>query len=589
MSSQQYVYHCPFANQASHGLFTDCSPYLLPDRIARRIPSSGSSPQVSISIDGPSSSGSGEIHHVDKSSVLNCVSSYNKRMCYAPRLQLLLTVLAGPVTIGLLPADVILNIFHFVRVIYAGPVGFPNGLTYYSGGRDLVEWRRSWWYPLIHVCGKWRSVIFASPNFLDLRLVCVPYTRVELVDIWPPFPIIIRSCHPTAEDYDFDAAIVHHDRVCEIDLHLTSLQLERWTSAMQVQFPALTHLSLMLHWLSMERPLAPALPDEFLGGFAPNLQSLELNFIPFPALPKLLLNATQLSSLSLQNIPHSGYISPKVMVTSLAVLVNLKCLFIGFESPESSPNPESRRPPPPSRTLLPALTNFSFQGASEYVEALVAQVDAPLLDYISMSFFHQFTFDTPQLAQFMMRATGLKAFNEAHVDFRDCVWVKFFSQTETIFHTKGSYLTIQCGILELQLSCLAQLFTSFFPSIYTMEHLYIYSRHLEPQPQEDVENLRWLETFQSFTAVKSLYVSKEFVQGIAHSLQELGEERLMDVFPALESLFLEGFQISRPVQEAVEKFVAARQLLGHPVAVSDWDNLNRFSFKLPSLLSAIPD
>ena len=174
----------------------------------------------------------------------------------------------------------------------------------------------------------------------------------------------------------------------------------------------------------------------------------------------------------------------------------------------------------------------------------MAQVDAPLLDYISMFFFHQFTFDTPQLAQFMRRATGLKAFNEAHVDFRDYVWVKFFSQTETIVHTKGSYLTVQCGVLELQLSSLAQLFTLFFPSIDTVEHLYIYSMRLGLQPQEDVpvENLRWLETFQSFTAVKNLYVSEEFVQGIAHGLQELGEERLMDVFPALESLFLEGSQ-----------------------------------------------
>ena len=187
----------------------------------------------------------------------------------------------------------------------------------------------------------------------------------------------------------------------------------------------------------------------------------------------------------------------------------------------------------------------------------------------------------------MRRATGLKAFNEAHVDFRDYVWVKLFSQTETYVHTKGSYLTIQCGILELQLSSLAQLFTSFFPSIYTVEHLYIYSMRLGPQPQEEVENLRWLETFQSCTAVKNLYVSEEFVKGIAHGLQELGEERLMDMFPALESLFLEGFQSSGAVQEAVEKFVAARQLLGHPVAVSDWNNPNKF--KLPSLLPAIPD
>ena len=113
---------------------------------------------------------------------------------------------------------------------------------------------------------------------------------------------------------------------------------------------------------------APALPDGFLGGSAPRLQSLELDSIPFPALPKLLLSATDLVHLTLWNIPHSGYISPEAIVTGLAVLANLKSLTIEFESPLSRPDRESRRPPPPTRTVLPALTRFEFQGVSEYLE-----------------------------------------------------------------------------------------------------------------------------------------------------------------------------------------------------------------------------
>ena len=472
-------------------------------------------------------------------------------------------------------------------MIYAGNTGLPNEMSYHTGERDLVKWRRSWWYPLIHVYGHWRSVIFASPNFLDLRLVCVYDTPMELIGIWPPFPIIIRNSfsRPMLEDYDFDAAIMHRNRVCKVDLKLTSLQLKRWPSAMQVQFPALTHLGLTILRESRGRLLAQSLPDGFLGGFAPNLKSLELSYIPFPALPKLLLSATDLVRLFLWEIPHSGYISPEVFITALAVLVNLKCLFIGFESPESSPDPENRRPLLPSRTLLPALTNFTFRGASEYVEVLVAQIDAPLLDSISIIFFHQFIFDTPQLAQFMRRATGLKALNDARVDFlQGSVWADFFSQTGT-FLRKGLDLTILCRGLERQLSSVAQLFTSFFPSIYTVEHLYILWSPLnvvESQLQDDMERMLWLETFQSFTAVKNLYVSEKLVQGIAHVLEELVEARLMDVFPVLESLFLEGFQSSGLVQEAVGRFVAARQLLGHTIGVFDWDKPDDFCSWFPS-------
>ena len=150
------------------------------------------------------------------------------------------------------------------------------------------------------MCQRWRSVVFASPNFLDLRLVCGPRTRVELTGIWPPLPIIIRNMVdlPMPEDYDFDAAIVHPNRVCEIDLlHLTSSQLQRLASAMQEQFPALIHL--MLDFADYYSRPAPALPDGFLGGSAPRLQSLRLHSIPFPALPKLLLSATDLVHLTL--------------------------------------------------------------------------------------------------------------------------------------------------------------------------------------------------------------------------------------------------------------------------------------------------
>jgi len=48
----------------------------------------------------------------------------------------------------------------------------------------------------------------------------------------------------------------------------------------------------------------------------------------------------------------------------------------------------------------------------------------------------------------------------------------------------------------------------------------------------------------------------------------------MEVLPALQNLFLEDPQPSGPVEEAVGRFVAARQLSGNPIAVSPWDRKN---------------
>ena len=394
---------------------------------------------------------------------------------------------------------------------------------------------------------------------------------MELIGIWPPLPIIVRNgdYFPLPEDYDFDAAIVHRDRVCEIKLDITSSQLQRLASAMLEQFPALIHLRLDLDLLSSRPTLA--LPDGFLGGSAPRLKYLWLRSIPFPALPKLLLSATDLIQLSLVDLPHSGYISPEGIVAALAVLVNLESLTIEFASPLSFPGAGSRRSLPPARTVLPALMSLKFQGVSDYLEDLVARIDAPLLEFTWITFFHQLIFDIPLLGEFMRRTTSFKAPDEAHLNLDDSgVLVRFLPRTGAF--GEGSMLRISCRVLEWQLSSLVQLITSFFPSIYTVEQLYIGTIHMLPsQWQDDIENVQWLEIFHPFTSVKAFYVSKEFVQCIAPALKEVAGGRVTDVLPGLKSLFLEGLQSSGSVQEAVEKFVRARQLSGHPVAVSHWN------------------
>ena len=494
------------------------------------------------------------------------------------RLQLLLTMWAGRVTFDILPDDVLLHIFHFDRLRYLDEESVV----------DDDEWHPSWpWHRLVHVCRRWRSAIFVSPNFLHLRLVCGPRTRLEHIGIWPPLPITIRDqpYWPIPDDYDFDAAIVHPDRVCEIYLYnLTSPVLQRLVSATQEQFPALIHLRLDYCFELFDSHPAPGLPDGFLGGSAPRLQSLRLDHIAFPALPKLLLSATDLVCLSLWRIPHSGYISPEAISTALAVLANLKYLFIGFESSLSRPDRESRRPPPRTRTVLPALTSFHFNGVNEYLEDLVARIDSPLLNSITIIFFERLTshWHIRQLAQFMRRTTGFQELNEVHVSFADYD-VTVLSPL-AIRSDKRSGLKIQYEGLNWQIPSLAQSFPPFFPSM--VKHLYIYEydelshRFSLPRTQGDIENMRWLEFFHPFTAVENLYVSKAFTPCIM-PLQDLVGARTTEVLPTLQNIYLEGSQ--RSASPAIGKIVAARQFSGHPINVSSWQNKREIRLGLRGL------
>ncbi len=304
---------------------------------------------------------------------------------------------------------------------------------------------------------------------------------------------------------------------------------------MQVPFPELTRL----HFGSKDETV-PVVPDSFLGGSAPRLRSLTLDGILFSGLSRLLLSATDLVDLSLSNIPHSGYISPRAMATCLSTLTRLKSLTLNFQSPQSRPDPGSRCARPATRTVLPALTEMRFTGVSEYLEDLVARIDAPLLHVLDIRFFLQLVFDTPQLAQFIARTPQLQAHDEARVVFSDSgATVSLPRRCDD----RGLELGISCRQIDWQLSSLAQVCGSCFPRalISAVEHLYIFEGQFPPRHLEDgdIENNQWQELFLPFTTVRNLYLSEGFAPRVMLALQEFVRDRAISVFPALQYLHLE--------------------------------------------------
>jgi hypothetical protein len=464
----------------------------------------------------------------------------------------------------MLPDDVLLEIFDF----YLG----EDNLRY-TGKKEL-------WIALAHACRRWRSLVFQSPHRLNLRLVCTPNTRArDTLDIWPPLPLIISDDY--GFHYEFDepqfniiAALEHNDRVCKIDLCLKASELESVTdsAAMQKPFPELTDLQLLMRMKDdgPEPILEPILPDSFLAGTAPRLRSLDLGYVSYPGIPKLLLSTTHLVRLDLDNIPPSGYIPPEAMATGLSALASLEFLGLRFRSPRPRPALESRRqtPPPLTRSILPSLTQIRFKGVSEYLEEILARIDAPRVKNLNITFFNQITFDIPQLFRFISRRPTLRAPEKGHIGF-DFKVANVTSQTADcgVFR-----VDILCMGSEWQLSSLEQICTSPFSPLSTLEDLYISEDRKKPSRwQDNDENTLWLELLRPFATVKNLYLSDEFMPRIATALQELAGPRTTEVLPALENIFLEGFELWEPLHEGIEKFVTARRLPSHPVAVSLWD------------------
>jgi hypothetical protein len=104
-----------------------------------------------------------------------------------------------------------------------------------------------------------------------------------------------------------------------------------------------------------------------------------------------------------------------------------------------------------------------------------------------------------------------------------------------------------------------------------LEELYIYDHpHSQLDWKDGIENGLWLQLLHPFTAVKKLYLSEEIAPRIGPALQELAEGRTTEVLPTLQNIFLERLESSRPVQEGIGKFVAARQVASRPISVSSW-------------------
>ena len=370
---------------------------------------------------------------------------------------------------------------------------------YLHEARGIEAWRT-----LVHVCRKWRNLIFGSPYHLNLRLVCTARRPVrDMLEIWPPLPIVIfpygLSKASTLAADNIIAALERNDRIRHVELwQVSSSLLDKALAVMQGPFPVLTDLDIRCD----EDEVASVVPDSFLGGFAPRLRRLSLDHIPFPGLPKLLLSASDLVEIALWNIPHSGYISPSAMADCVSTLSSLKSLWILFQSSLSFPGVESRHPPPQTRFVLFSLTHFEFKGASDYLEDFVARINAPLLDHLNIGFFHQPTFDTPQLSQFVSRTPRLETHDEARVAFSSVGVEVTFRPTVD----KGLRLEISCKQQNEQLSSLAQVCGASVPRAFTtaVEHLYICEiRHLRPRWQDSVENAQWFELLRPFTALKN--------------------------------------------------------------------------------------
>ncbi|KAH8994368.1 hypothetical protein EDB86DRAFT_2926302, partial [Lactarius hatsudake] len=156
------------------------------------------------------------------------------------------------VTINILPDDILLEIFAFC---------LRDPRTSLDSMRHMRVWQR-----LVHVCQRWRRIIYASPRRLDLHLCCsnnMPFRKLKNLGLWRDFPLAVVFFMSKGQD-DLIAALEHPGRVRRIfTMYADVFEVVK---AMRVPFPALTHLELTAPEDNGYDPEVLDFPDGFLGG-----------------------------------------------------------------------------------------------------------------------------------------------------------------------------------------------------------------------------------------------------------------------------------------------------------------------------------
>jgi hypothetical protein len=412
----------------------------------------------------------------------------------------------------------------------------------------------------VHICRRWRCIVFEAQQTLHLRLFCTHGTPVlKTLHYWPALPIVVQYGgslalgQPTPKDEDNIIAVLKQsDRVSSITLTVTSSLLNKLST---IKRPFLELEDLVL----LSRGTARlTLPGAFRWGS--RLRCLHLTRIAFPSLLQCLYSSKNLIDLQLHNVLNPSNFSPDALTEALSRMTQLRSLSLHFLS-----NTKYRAPPPPSgeRFVLPLLTHLNFRGVTNYLEDLVAITDAPCLEDIHITLFDDSIFGHSELGKFINRIGRHKSHRQAYILTAEHGFSVSLIQPGTSTCLKFQLL---CEPLSVQLCSMARFFKDLATVLFNVVDLHISATRLTGW-LDSIYLGQWVELLNSFTGVKRLHLEENHLKDVLHALQ-VPERHRKNILPALHKLYiLQRWPGHAPLTEAALSLMTSRRRSGRPIAV----------------------
>ena len=391
--------------------------------------------------------------------------------------------------------------------------------------KDEENWNlRLTWRNLAQVCRRWRYFTFDFSSHLDMCLLLTKHSPpMDMLGHLPPIPLVIDYSDRTrtmtsTDEVNIYLGLEQHDRIRRVDLQAPSSSFHPWLLQMNQLFPRLVELFLLSTTTETDK-MSPVLPETFQ---APNLRHLSLHGIGLPTGLPLLSSAIALSTLSLTYIRPSCYFPPGHLVTQLKGLPHLEELSIGFTV---LPIREGELLPPPILPVtMPALRRLTFRGVDDYLENLVAQINAPLLERLTLTLLFDVTFTLVNLTKFIHRTEGFRwlvarvIFNKDGVS----IYAGYNEQVEQLGVGKSNlHVNVNCEPVDWQIDSAIQVCSAIGKALSTVEELTVDLRvfGMPSDWESALEDVPWHELLLPFIGVKKLHIGSSLTLELSRALR----------------------------------------------------------------------
>ena len=193
-------------------------------------------------------------------------------------------------------------------------------------------------------------------------------------------------------------------------------------------------------------------------------------------------------------------------------------------------------PPPVTPTFLPALTDFGFLGASEYLEDLVAHIEGPQLDRIYVQYLDQLVdFRVPQLAKFIDRSVGpeLTPFRcaDARIDIGRVTFTLYRHANYLSWDPLRAQTTFCCRPFDCDVSHVARVLSEFSATLSNILHLKLWAASRAGSQLEGTDSDEWLHLLRRFSNMQTLYVCRTLAWDFAFASEDI--TAATEVLPSL--------------------------------------------------------